>query len=222
LNPTARSIASGNFAGCAVAAIFTAALNNNNRLPNTAFANGQFMLVRRDAYDAVGGHAAVRDQYCEDMVLARLFKRLGHRPRVSLGAELCSVRMYDSLGKIIRGWARIFFASSCGSPWRSVAGIVFLLVCCYSAIPAAAWGVYRGDWGWIITAAAHWALMTAQVAIMYRWTLNPRRYALLFPMTGIFLIMIFVRAIWMCMTKRVEWRGTHYRHAMDHGVVPGA
>jgi len=216
-------------AGAAVAALFTAALNNNNQLPNTAFANGQFMLMKRSAYDAVGGHEAVRDQYCEDMVLARLFKRNGHRPRVSWGTDLCSVRMYDSFAKILRGWSRIFFASAVGSPWRSILGIMFLLVCCYSAVPALAFGIYRqahpidffGGLGWIITAFVHWALMTYEIGIMYRWTLNPRRYALLFPATGFLLMFIFARAVWMCITKKVEWRGTVYKHAMDHGVASG-
>jgi chlorobactene glucosyltransferase len=216
-------------AGAAVAALFTAALNNNNQLPNTAFANGQFMLMRRDAYNQVGGHEAVKDQYCEDMMLARLFKRQGLRPRVSWGTDLCAVRMYDSLSKIMRGWSRIFFASAVGSPWRSILGIVFLLVCCYSAVPAFAWGIYRqlhpidrfGGYGWLATAAVHWLLMTLQVGIMYHWTVNPRRYALLFPLAAAMLMAIFVRAVWMCLTKRVEWRGTHYQHAMDGGVVPG-
>jgi chlorobactene glucosyltransferase len=216
-------------AGAAVAALFTAALNNNNQLPNTAFANGQFLLMRRDAYDAIGGHAAVRDQYCEDMVLARLFKRNGLRPRVSWGTDLCSVRMYDSFPKIMRGWSRIFFASAVGSPWRSLLGIFFLIVCCYSAVPALLFGIYRHvrpidalrGYGWIVTALVHYVLMTYQIGIMYRWTLNPRRYALLFPFTAALLIVIFARSVWMCLTKRVEWRGTQYRHAMDHGVVPG-
>ncbi len=216
-------------AGGAVAALFTAALNNNNQLPNTAFANGQFLLMQRDAYDSIGGHAAVRDQYCEDMVLARVFKRNGLRPRVSFGADLCSVRMYDSFNKIMRGWSRIFFASASGSPWRSIIGILFLVFCCYSIIPALAFGIYRqvhpidffGGLGWIITVIVHWILMTYQVGVMYQWTLNPRRYAFLFPVTAALLIVIFVRAVWMCITRRVEWRGTHYRHAMDHGVVSG-
>jgi chlorobactene glucosyltransferase len=205
-------------AGAAVTSLFAAALNNTNSLPNTAFANGQFMLIRRDAYEQVGGHSAVRDKYCEDMVLARLFKTAGLRPRISWGADLCAVRMYDSLGTIMRGWSRIFFASGVGSPWRSILGIVFLLLCCYSAFAAFAWGVYlqlhpAGSISgslWMTTAFIHWAMMSFQVGIMYHWTLNPRRYALLLPITGLLLLAIFVRSVWMCLTKKVEWRGTSY------------
>lgn len=212
-------------AGAAVTTLFTAALNNNNQLPNTAFANGQFMLMRRTAYDAAGGHAAVRDQYCEDMVLARIFKRKGLRPRVAWGADLCAVRMYDSFSKILRGWSRIFFAAAVGSPWRSIAGILFLIVCCYSAIPAAAFGIYRQihpvdagrGVGWLVTMLIHCLLMTVQLAIMYRWSRNPRRYVLLFPVTAALLIVIFARSVWMCINRTVEWRGTRYRHAMASG-----
>jgi chlorobactene glucosyltransferase len=215
-------------AGAAVCALFVAALNNSNQ-SNIAFANGQFLLIRRDAYDSIGGHAAVRDQYCEDMVLARLFKRNGLRPRVSWGTDLCTVRMYDSFSKIMRGWSRIFFASGVGSPLRSLMGIAFVIICCYSALPALAWGIYRQAHPvvamlrdpWLATAAVHWLLMTFQIGIMYRWTLNPRRYALAFPITAALLLVIFFRAVWMCVTRKVEWRGTQYQHAMDHGVATG-
>jgi glycosyltransferase involved in cell wall biosynthesis len=67
-------------AGAALAALFTALWNNSNTRP-AAFANGQFILFRRDAYDAAGGHEAVRDHYCEDMALARIFKAKDLRPR---------------------------------------------------------------------------------------------------------------------------------------------
>ena len=210
-------------AGAAVAALFTAALNNNNQLPNTAFANGQFMLVRRDAYERIGGHAAVRDKYCEDMVMARLFKKNGLRPRVSWGTDLAAVRMYDSFSRIMRGWSRIFFASAVGSPWRSLLGACFIVFCCFTMYPALAWGIYRNihpldrfaGWGWIGTAIGHWLLLTVQVGIMYRWTLNRRLNALWFPLAGSLLLVIFLRSIWMCFTGKVEWRGTSYSHTMD-------
>jgi chlorobactene glucosyltransferase len=212
-------------AGAAVTALFTAAWTNTNHRPRTAFANGQYMLMRRDAYDSVGGHSAVRDQYCEDMALGRLFKRNELRPRVSWGTDLCSVRMYDSFSKIMRGWSRIFYAAATGSPWRSLLGIAFVLFCCYSVFPALAYGLYCsnrliGD-VWIGSAVLHWALMTVQIGIMYHWTLNPRRYALVFPITAILLMTIFAKSIWMCLTKRVEWRGTSYKHAIDRSVVTG-
>jgi len=44
-----------------------------------AAANGQFILARRDAYDAIGGHAAIAGEVLEDVALARRFKRAGYK-----------------------------------------------------------------------------------------------------------------------------------------------
>lgn len=206
-------------AASALTATCAAPLTNNGKLPGTAFANGQFMLFRRDAYEKVGGHAAVKDKFCEDIVLARICKRAELRPRISWGTDLCTVRMYGSYEQIIRGWTRIFFASTVGSPWRSLAAIGFLLVCCFSAIPAFTWGVYRhlhpitwsNGWPWIIAAILHCLLMTIQVGIMYRWTRNSVAYAAALPLGAAILVWILFRSIWMCVTKKVEWRGTQYQ-----------
>jgi chlorobactene glucosyltransferase len=73
-----------------------------------AFGNGQFLLIRRAAYDLVGGHAAVRGQYLEDVALAREAKRRGLKVECALGKRLLSVRMYDSAGRWRRGWHRIY------------------------------------------------------------------------------------------------------------------
>jgi chlorobactene glucosyltransferase len=212
-------------AGAAVTAIFAAAWTNSNSSPRSAFANGQFLLIRRDAYDAVGGHSAVRDQYCEDMALARIFKDRGLRPRMCWGTNLCSVRMYDSLATIMRGWSRIFYAASFGTPWRSLLGISFVTICGYSMIPAFIFGFFNHNHVsgmiWMCTALFHWLLMTIQIGFMYHWTLNPRRYALASPLTSVFLLAILFRSIWMCMTKRVEWRGTKYHHSAGQGIVTG-
>jgi chlorobactene glucosyltransferase len=68
--------------------------------PDTT-ATGQFMLIRRTVYEAIGGHAAVRDVICEDVALARLIKR--HKGHVALfdGKEVISARMY-------RGWLTLW------------------------------------------------------------------------------------------------------------------
>ena len=59
------------FVYCRLAAKFSFARVNDPKRPDAA-ANGQFLLVLRDAYDAVGGHAAVAREILEDVALARL------------------------------------------------------------------------------------------------------------------------------------------------------
>ena len=84
-------------AGSAASSLYLIALTNKSEVTSNAFANGQFMLMSRASYDAIGGHATVRDRFCEDVEIARLLKTQGFRPRVSWGTEFASVRMYSSL-----------------------------------------------------------------------------------------------------------------------------
>jgi glycosyltransferase involved in cell wall biosynthesis len=214
--------------------MYLISMNNIGEYKGGAFANGQFMLMRRDAYDQIGGHVTVRDRYCEDVAIAKLFKEQGLRPRVSWGTDFCSVRMYSSLSAVIRGWSRIYYAAKVGSPWRILAAIFWVIFCSFSVIPAFAWGVYRvghpveASFGsvtasWLAGSIVHFLLMTTALAITYRWSRNPVWNSLLFlPMAGPMLLYILCRALKMCVTKKVEWRGTAYSHAMASKIGPAA
>ncbi|MEO6803536.1 MAG: glycosyltransferase family 2 protein [Granulicella sp.] len=75
----------------------------DNRL---AAANGQFLLVERDAYFSVGGHRAIGTQVLEDVALARNIKR-GPRPiRFRYAPEALSTRMYRTTGEMVEGWTK--------------------------------------------------------------------------------------------------------------------
>ena len=66
-------------------------------------------------------------------------KGAGYRPRVGWGDGFATVRMYDSLGAIVRGWARNFYIGSRGRPWRILLAVTFVLACCLSSYAAVAW-----------------------------------------------------------------------------------
>ena len=76
--------------------------------PNSfvAIANGQFLLVRRTVYDAVGGIAAVRNEIAEDLAFARVIKGRHYRLCLTAGKALMRVRMYQSLDEIWEGWGK--------------------------------------------------------------------------------------------------------------------
>jgi cellulose synthase/poly-beta-1,6-N-acetylglucosamine synthase-like glycosyltransferase len=71
-----------------------------------AFLSGQCLLVRRDAYEAVGGFAAVAGSLVEDVALARRLKAAGHRLEVRLAPDLAAVRMYGRFGDLWEGLAK--------------------------------------------------------------------------------------------------------------------
>jgi len=82
------------------------------------FANGQFMLFTREAYDAVGGHAGVRSALLEDLALARLIEARHRKSGVFLAAGLFHCRMYADWPQFRRGWKRIYTEAADRRPGR--------------------------------------------------------------------------------------------------------
>jgi GT2 family glycosyltransferase len=79
-----------------------------------AAANGQYLLISREAYDAVGGHAAVATNLLEDVALARAVKRSGRRIFFRYGADAVHTRMYRNFAQLREGWTKnlvLLFAS---------------------------------------------------------------------------------------------------------------
>lgn len=199
----------------------TVSVTNDDNRPDSAYANGQFFLIRRSTYDAAGGHEAVRDQITEDVELARRMKREGTRVRLFLGSSFASTRMHATLGQMLRGWARIYSGTSRRRPWRILAVASFLLVCGFSAYPALAWSfASHNGRPWLIASLAHLLLMTLTLAGIYADSRNPRRSALLFPVGGGILLIILAFAIRWCITGRIEWRGTVFQQSDRPSPLP--
>ncbi len=89
----------------ALAANFRPSDVSNPNSPAAA-ANGQYILIRRDAYEAVGGHAAVAGELLEDLALARKLKQAGQRIFFRYGADAVRTRMYRGFNQLREGWTR--------------------------------------------------------------------------------------------------------------------
>lgn len=85
---------------------------NRARRPDQVVANGQFILMRRSGYDALGGHAVVRGEVVEDLALAQRAFAAGHRVRMMFGERLLATRMYRSLGAMVEGWSKNLYVGS--------------------------------------------------------------------------------------------------------------
>ena len=90
--------------------------------PSLAAANGQFLVVRRKAYDAAGGHAGVRDDILEDIGLLRAVKRTGGRGVVTDGSTLAECHMYGSWPELRDGYGKSLWAAF-GSPAGAAAAV---------------------------------------------------------------------------------------------------
>jgi chlorobactene glucosyltransferase len=80
-----------------------------NRRWRDAIANGQFMLFPRRSYDLIGGHAGVRDEVVEDLVLAQHVKQAGLALRIRGAEDDLATRMYRSLSDLVAGWSKNLF-----------------------------------------------------------------------------------------------------------------
>jgi cellulose synthase/poly-beta-1,6-N-acetylglucosamine synthase-like glycosyltransferase len=89
--------------------------------PSLAAANGQFLVLRRAAYERAGGHGAVRGEVIEDVALARAVKRAGGRAAPVDGSRLAACRMYEGWPALRAGYAKSLWASVAGSPAASAA-----------------------------------------------------------------------------------------------------
>lgn len=79
---------------------------------NTSFvaANGQLILIDRESYDRIGGHAAVKNCVVEDMELARLVKTKNMKLVTAVGGNSIFCKMYDGFGTAFDGFSKNFFA----------------------------------------------------------------------------------------------------------------
>src|SRR3974390_1796407 len=131
---------------CRLAAHFSFA-EVNSPSSKAAAANGQFLMIRRDAYDAVGGHASVAGEVLEDVALAKKVKSAGWRIWFGSGKGVVRTRMYRSFAAMWEGWKKNLYPLM-GGTRETMAGefvraIVPVAVTLIATITAVAW---TGKW----------------------------------------------------------------------------
>ncbi len=96
-----------------------------------AAANGQYLLISREAYDAVGGHTKIASDLLEDVAMARLVKSSGRQIFFRYGGDAVRTRMYRSWAQMKEGWTKnvalLFYPASSIACLR-LSEIVFVAV----------------------------------------------------------------------------------------------
>jgi glycosyltransferase involved in cell wall biosynthesis len=112
----------------------------NDPARRLAAANGQFILVERDAYFSVGGHRAVGKNVLEDVALAHNIKRGPRIIRFRYAPEALSTRMYWNTAEMIEGWTKnlalLFPKPIALALWRILDVLLFF------GLPFVAFGLY--------------------------------------------------------------------------------
>ena len=116
----------------------------NDPASPVAAANGQYLMISREAYDAVGGHAAIALDLLEDVALARLVKSSGRKIFFRYGGDAVRTRMYRSFAQLREGWTKnlaLLFPSSL--KLAALRSIEFVLI--GGSVVAAALFATRGE-----------------------------------------------------------------------------
>ena len=201
----------------------------DGRLRRRAFANGQFMLFERSAYESFGGHAAVKDDLLEDLAFARGMRRARIAQEAAVADGMLTVSMYDSWPAFRTGWKRIFIESCVRNPRRlrsqalqlgtiAVGLPVLRTLSALLAAVALAWGGDAIDEGArglalaaLAAAAAACAWRTLVVAGIYRLSGFPAWAALGFTAAGLSVIRIFLEGARDLRARvPVRWGGREY------------
>jgi chlorobactene glucosyltransferase len=178
-------------------------------------ASGQFMLLSRDRYMKIGGHAAVRADICEDLELARLVKRHGGQVALYGGGDLLSARMYT-------GWRTLWIGLSknlvdlLGGPRATILTSLLVVVLAWTGLllPLAEGLACRAGQDHVCAAFAI-AFVASLAAFAFhvagaRFFAVPLWYGLLFPLGYTAGALMALDSVRRRRTGRVIWKGRTY------------
>lgn len=175
----------------------------NDPASDAAAANGQFLMIRRDAYEAIGGHASVAGEVLEDVALARRVKSVGFRLWFASGAGIVRVRMYRSFAAMWQGWKKNLYLLIGGRPiavFREIADVFpwipLLVILMGLKIPLAA---FLGVWLFIFR------------QVRYGSDLRRNHFSFSLILYYVPAVLLYTSALWASYRShakgKVEWKG---------------
>lgn len=186
-----------------------------------AIANGQFIMIRRIIYDAIGGHERVKEQIVEDKAISEQVKWNGHRLIVADGSQVIRTRMYTSLPSMWEGWTKNIYLGLRDHPSMLMLGAFGATVSVIAALFLPLWTLLGINW--LFNSGAWPAIVVIiQSLLVWTWLIYFRVrvarkmnisawYALTTPLgAGIFAAMMLTSAWKVVSGQGVTWRGRKY------------
>ncbi len=172
--------------------------------PFNAAAIGQYLLVRRDAYFAAGGHHAIRNQILDDVAMGKSLKQHGYR--IALGdGDWVRCRMYRGFGEMVAGFSKNAFSILNGSLVMSAVFIAACVAMFLMPLVEAIVGATSGAPNWAATVAV--ALVGANFVLVSRRIGQPWWVGLLYPVQLAVGIGILLNSIRWRYTGQAHWKG---------------
>jgi chlorobactene glucosyltransferase len=189
----------------------------NRDTSRTAIMNGQFSLVRRSAYEQVGGHAAVRSYVLEDIALARRLRSVHARLRLASAPELARTRMYRDRHEMFEGLLKNIHGTEF-SALRMVgflAGLIGLFLLPLAVLP---FGWLEGSVPLVGIGAFLWVALFGKHVGFAHALGAPAGYGLLYPLAvGFYVVLVTTSLVRGARGGPIRWKGRSYDllHARD-------
>ena len=186
---------------------------NDPDKPEKALANGQYIMVSREAYVMLGGHAALLSEVVEDVEFAKRLKADGrYRMLLAGGDRIASVRMYQSLPEIWAGFTKNVFLGAKGDMRAISLGVVFSSMISFLPPALAITALFRRRYELAFEALATSVAIVATASWGMQRAAFPRRLALLQPLgTAMFAAIALNSSFRVLSGRGVEWSGRRYR-----------
>jgi glycosyltransferase involved in cell wall biosynthesis len=179
---------------------------------SAAAANGQFILICRDAYESVGGHASIAGDVLEDVALAARVKAAGYRIWFGSGKGIVRVRMYRSFAAIWEGWKKNLYSLMGGTPKDVKAEVARALLPILLVLLAAV--TFGGITNSLLLAATVLGMGVLGILIAYDAELESSGFSSHQLVYGIPGRILFAGLLWASyrshLSGRLEWKGRAY------------
>ena len=160
-------------------------------------ANGQFLILEKDAYFAAGGHKAIHEEVLDDIHLARQMKRHGFRGNVIDGSAIASCRMYRSWRELRDGYSKSLWSAFGSIPGALL--VIIFLVSLY-VFPAI---IALSGYSWGISLVLFAFISRLMSAVRSQSSITS---ALAHPFAIALLCYLIIRSWWLKRKNRLEWK----------------
>ncbi|KAA0008692.1 MAG: glycosyltransferase [Thermoplasmata archaeon] len=198
----------------------------NNARSKLALAMGAFILIKKDAFERVGGYKRIRDKITDDVEISRLLKREGYGVRLLNGQDMMHVRMYRNLREIWEGWGKNIFLgltyiwnirsrllSFATAIFGSLAIFLFISFPTLTLVTSLLWFLFGTsiprDIFYLSTTT--WLFSFGTQLLAHLLFKGQPRYAILAFLGGIVVSLIFLHSGFKVLLKKgVTWKGRAY------------
>ena len=166
-------------------------------IKSMAVANGQFLIIKRDAYFKSGAHAGIKTEVLDDLMLARNLLKQGYKGGVAEASNIATCHMYKNKMELFKGYQKSLWKAF-GSVPGTILAIALLIVTGILPIISTALGSTSG--------LAAFGLITLSRMISSLRTGSLPNSAIFHPLAILMLLGLILFSWYGKLTNTITWR----------------